>query len=71
VIILPVTKSRPCGKIRFRDRREAIQALRQASYWRSLASAAGVTTRRLEVRCYDCDLCRGVHLTSKPERIHA
>ena len=54
------------GKIRFRDRQEAIAALHRAENNRSTAALAGQVTRRREVRCYRCPSCRGVHLSSLP-----
>jgi hypothetical protein len=52
------------GKVRFRDRREAIDALHRAANVRAIGiELTGSSTRR-EVRCYNCKDCSGVHLTS-------
>lgn len=49
------------GKVRFRDRRQAQDAL-QPIAWRRVAGTA--PARRQEVRAYECDSCDGWHLTS-------
>jgi len=47
-------KHRSCtGKIRYRDRSEAIVALQKAK-----------RRRGTPLRIYECDLCRGFHLSS-------
>jgi hypothetical protein len=56
----------PSGKIRFRERREAIAALHRAENLRANAAWDGAETRRNEVRCYTCPDCLGVHLSSLP-----
>lgn len=63
---MPATRSRACGEVRFRDRREALVVLHQAQVARLRAAFDGTVTRRAEVRCYACDRCHGVHLTSRP-----
>lgn len=52
------------GKRRYRDHVEAVASLHQASNARSRAVLDGVATVRQEVRAYECDWCRGWHLTS-------
>lgn len=65
LIKLPITVDRTCGKKRFRDHREAVKALHQAHKARVFAEIDGIPTVRREVRCYQCDVCAGVHLTSQ------
>ena len=52
-------RSRTCrGKRRFRDLQEAEEFLhRQANY---------STRDKIPVRAYECDACRGCHVTSQP-----
>ena len=57
-------RSQTCGKIRFRDHREAVSALHTAAALRQRAAAEMLSTRRREVRAYECDACHGHHLTS-------
>jgi hypothetical protein len=66
VITVPISSSDPCRKMRFRDREEAHDVLRHIQNQRHHAEIDGVETRRHEVRCYECDRCHGVHLTSRP-----
>lgn len=54
------TKQSCNGKIRFRDKREAEHALQRI--------ASDDSRQKRPTRCYDCPECRGVHLTSMPER---
>jgi len=54
------------GKVRFRDKREARDALHLAVATRSLREAAGESCRRQECRMYLCASCNGWHLTSQP-----
>jgi len=54
----------PSGKLRFRDRREAIDALHRAANIKALAIELTGTSSRREVRCYVCKECAGAHLTS-------
>jgi hypothetical protein len=58
-------KSHTCGKVRFRDHREAVGALHKAAAVRHRADEDGTETRRQEVRTYECGACHGFHLTSK------
>ena len=53
----PVSK-----KVRFRDHREAVQALHSAARAREFSCGE---SRRAECRAYACPACRGWHLTSK------
>ena len=55
----------PTGKVRFRDSREAVAALHGAARARHWASLEGSSTKRGEVRHYECHACRGWHLTSQ------
>ncbi|MDE0546340.1 hypothetical protein [Microbacterium sp. C7(2022)] len=57
-------RSHTCRKVRFRDHREAVSALHNVTTLRLLAEEAQQPSRRREVRCYECDACRGYHLTS-------
>ncbi|WP_347351345.1 hypothetical protein [Intrasporangium sp.] len=62
--VCPVT-----GKVRFRDRNTAKQALKLAAFARSRAEIDGLATRRREVRVYQCleEAChKGFHLSSQP-----
>lgn len=54
----------PTGKRRFRDHREAVDALHTASNIRAFAAEFGQISTRQEVRSYPCKQCRGWHLTS-------
>lgn len=60
---LPI--SHTCGKVRFRDHREAVTALHSLQALRQRAEEAMVPTRRREVRSYECSHCNGFHLTSQ------
>jgi hypothetical protein len=53
------------GKVRFRDKREALEALHQAVATRRLREAEGQASRRQECRVYACLSCSGWHLTSQ------
>ncbi|GAA1468897.1 hypothetical protein [Microbacterium thalassium] len=57
-------KSHSCGKVRFRDHREAVSALHNVTTLRKRAEEDMVPSRRREVRTYECDACHGHHLTS-------
>lgn len=57
-------KSHTCGKVRFRDHREAVHALHGVVTLRKRAEEAMLPTRRREIRTYECDACQGYHLTS-------
>lgn len=52
------------GKIRYRDKQEAIEALHRAENTRKFSEQDGLATRRNEKRVYKCPTCAGVHLTS-------
>lgn len=58
-------KTRRCDKVRYRDHREAISALHSIANARTRADLAGVYSRRREIRSYECNRCRGYHLTSE------
>lgn len=49
-------------KVRFRDHREAVQALHSAVRAREFSDG---DTRRAECRAYACPACHGWHLTSR------
>ena len=55
----------PSGKKRFRDPRQAVDALHRAANQRNGAAVNGLNCRRHEIRKYKCQLCSGIHLTSK------
>ena len=52
------------GKVRFRDRLEAIEALHRAENARKFSEQDGLANRRNEKRVYKCPTCSGIHLTS-------
>jgi hypothetical protein len=52
-------------KVRFRDKREALEAVHAAGTSRRFAEADGVVSARQERRTYHCSSCRGWHLTSR------
>ena len=52
-------------KVRFRDKREAQDALHRAVAARHLQETEGHTSRRQERRMYLCESCGGWHLTSQ------
>lgn len=54
------------GKVRFRDKREALDALHQAVAERRRMVEDGKPSRRRECRVYACPSCNGWHLTSQP-----
>jgi hypothetical protein len=56
------------GKVRFRDKREAVQALHFAAARRHLTEADGQACCRQERRAYSCAVCKGWHLTSQERR---
>ncbi|ADU49602.1 hypothetical protein Intca_3116 [Intrasporangium calvum DSM 43043] len=56
-------------KVRFRDHRQAIEALHRAANARKWSLLRGATTRRREQRAYPCGHCKGWHLTSQPLRL--
>lgn len=56
------------GKVRFRDKREALDALHRAVAIRQLTEANGQSCRRQERRVYACVSCSGWHLTSQAAR---
>lgn len=53
-----------CGKVRFRDKREAISALHRIQLIAGCHVAEAGFTRRKESRAYGCSICKGYHLTS-------
>ncbi len=56
----------PSGKIRYRDRRMAVDALHHAQNVGALALELTGATSRNETRIYACPDCAGFHLTSRP-----
>ncbi|GEM_PF-1280307 len=60
------------GKLRYRSREQATDALRRAKWSAQRAASFGGESRRREVRAYFCEGgCRGWHLTSLPSWIPA
>lgn len=57
------------GKVRFRDKSEATNALHAAATSRAYAETDGVSSSRQECRAYSCTGCKGWHLTSRPRKI--
>ncbi len=56
-----------CTKVRFRSRKDALQALRKIKHFRAQYEEMGYTHTKVERRAYRCAECRhGYHLTSKP-----
>jgi hypothetical protein len=64
-----VTKCPMTGKRRYRDSKQAKDALRSVRERRQLDVQHGRETRRLEVRDYRCPVCLGRHLTHLPSWI--
>ena len=62
---LPVCET---GKLRYRDRTQAGDALTIARHQGAAARSLGEHTSRNECRVYACGACGGFHLTSKPSR---
>ena len=54
-----------CGKVRFRDHEQAIDALHRIYNSAKSALEEYGTTHRQECRSYQCGLCFGWHLTSR------
>lgn len=54
-----------CKKVRYRDSREAKQALWSTSNKRVRDERAGRGSNRREARTYRCGICKGWHLTSQ------
>jgi len=56
-----------CRKVRYRSRKDALQALRTIKYLRARYEEEGYSHLKLERRAYRCCECAGgYHLTSKP-----
>jgi hypothetical protein len=55
-----------CGKVRFRYKEQAIEALHRIQNNASASLEQCGTTNRHECRCYECGICQGWHLTSRP-----
>jgi hypothetical protein len=55
-----MSKQRSCGKRRFRDKQQALRALRTLQRVGS--------RQKIPVRAYQCPACNGWHLTSKAHR---
>jgi hypothetical protein len=56
------------GKVRFRDKREAVRALYASHNARQRAVEYAVESGRRECRTYYCDGCKGWHTTSQENR---
>ena len=60
-----------CGKVRFRDKREAVRSLHRIQLVASYQLADSGSTNRQECRAYSCGICKGFHLTSSaPQAIN-
>jgi hypothetical protein len=57
----------PSLKVRYKDHKQAIEALHRAVRIRKFAAQDGVATRRNESRSYHCKKCKGFHLTSQQQ----
>lgn len=56
-----------CRKVRYRSRKDALQALRTIKYLRARYEEEGYSHPKVERRAYRCCECAGgYHLTSKP-----
>jgi hypothetical protein len=56
-----------CTKVRYRSRKDGLQALRTIQYLRARYEEQGYAHEKVERRAYRCAECRhGYHLTSKP-----
>jgi hypothetical protein len=53
------------GKIRYRDKLEAVAALHRIETNRKFDLEDGLATKRTEKRTYKCPECSGIHLTSR------
>ena len=56
-------------KVRYRDQKEALQALHRIQANRSFLIVEGREHNRRECRVYVCPTCMGAHLTSKPSSL--
>jgi hypothetical protein len=56
-----------CGKLRFRDKTEAVDALHSVRNKAKRSVEDTGTTYRQECRTYRCGLCQGWHLTSQQQ----
>lgn len=56
------------GKRRFRDKKQAHEALTHCQWQRAEATRTGQPTVRHERRVYQCPHCSGLHLTSRQQR---
>ena len=52
------------GKVRYRDHRQASDALSSTRWKRRLDELDGISSRRNETRSYRCPDCGGWHITS-------
>lgn len=59
------------GKIRYRDHRQATDALSSAKWKRRLDEYAGIASNRNETRSYKCLECTGWHITSLASWVEA
>lgn len=55
----------PLGKVRYRDKQEALNTLHKIQVKASYEKSDGGQINRRECRAYECDCCHGFHLTSK------
>jgi len=63
---LPSLRNCRSGKVRYRDKREAIHFLHAIQLKVSYQEAQGLAVRHSECRAYECYSCHGYHLTSQP-----
>ena len=55
----------PLGKVRYRDKREALNTLHRIQVKACYEQSDSGQTNRRECRAYECHCCHGFHLTSK------
>jgi hypothetical protein len=63
---LPSLRNCRSGKVRYRDKREAIHFLHAIQVKASYQKAQGLAVKHWECRAYECFSCHGYHLTSQP-----
>lgn len=63
---LPSLRNCRSGKVRYRDKREAIHVLHAIQLKVGYQEAQGLVVRHSECRAYECYSCHGYHLTSQP-----
>ena len=63
-----MSRENECGKVRYRDKEEALGAARART---RPASPGQVDDKARYLRTYECWRCHGWHLTSQPSRVAA